>query len=222
MKEEILQEEKGINYMDLALCAFAGLGVEVIYAFLLWPIIFGSPLNGWTANQHIIHWVVTSISWGIISYIILRSAKKKYEFDIFESGEKVKVWQWLCVILLVLFSVLVSYLSWNGFKVIKEFQYHGAFKLVFQYIYYFFETILFILILVFGQKACEAWFKNKNIPYGGVVLGLTWGLAHILTQGSLSVGLLSALGGFTYGIVYLLLNRDMKKTVPLVFIMFVL
>ena len=31
-EEEILQE-KGINYMDLALCAFAGLGVEVIYAF---------------------------------------------------------------------------------------------------------------------------------------------------------------------------------------------
>lgn len=92
---------------------------------------------------------------------------------------------------------------------------------IFQYIYYAFETLLFTLILVYGQKACESWFKKKNIPYGGIILALTWGLAHTFTKGSIASGLLSALGGFAYGAVYLLVNRDIKKTLPIIFIMFV-
>lgn len=77
-----------------------------------------------------------------------------------------------------------------------------------------------MLIIVFGQKACEKWFKNERIPYGGIVVALTWGLAHIFTKGEILVGLMAALGGFIFGIVYLLVNRDIKKTFLLLFIMF--
>jgi hypothetical protein len=66
------------------------------------------------------------------------------------------------------------------------------------------------------------WFKKENIPYGGIILAITWGLAHIFTKGNVSVGLLSALGGFAFGIVYLLVNRDIKKTLLILFIMFIL
>lgn len=95
---------KGINYLCLALYAFAGMGIEAIYAFLLEPIIYGHQMADWNVGQNIIHWIITCI---------------------------------------------------------------------------------------------------------------TWGCAHIFTKGSISVGLLSALGGFTYGIVYLLVNRDIKKTFPI-------
>lgn len=93
-------------------------------------------------------------------------------------------------------------------------------KFIFQYIYYFFETFLFSLIIIFGQRACEIWFKRENIPYGGIVLALTWGIGHILSKGSLTVGLLSALGGFLFGAAYLIVGRDYRKTLPLLFIMF--
>lgn len=221
MEEKDL-EVKGINYMCLVLFAFAGLGIESIYAFLLEPIIYGHQMADWNVLQYIIHWIITCITWGIITYLIVDVSKRSYGFDIFKTEGKIKMWQWLCVILCVIFSLCVSYLDWNGFKVVKEFQYNGLLKFVFQYIYYVFETALFTLILVYGQKAFEVWFKKKNIPYGGIILALTWGLAHIFTQGSISVGLLSALGGFTYGVVYLLVNRDIRKTFPILLIMFIL
>lgn len=220
--EENNTDVKGINYFCLALFSFAGLGIEAIYAFLLEPIIYGHQMTDWNVGQNIIHWIITCITWGIITYAILKVSKRRYGFDIFMSEGKIKTWQWLCIILCVVFSLCVSYWDWNGIKVVKEFQYNGLLKFIFQYIYYVFETALFTLILVYGQKAFELWFKKKNIPYGGIILALTWGLAHTFTKGSVSVGLLSALGGFTYGIVYLLVNRDIKKTFPILFIMFIL
>lgn len=217
-----IKDVKGINYLCLALCAFVGLGTEAIYAYLLEPIIYSRQMADWNVGQYIIHWIITCITWGIITYIILKVSKRRYGFDIFITEGKMKMWQWLCVILCIVFSLCISYWNWNGFKVVKEFQYKGLLKFIFQYIYYAFETVLFTLILVYGQKAFELWFKKKNIPYGGIILALTWGLAHIFTKGSISVGLLSALAGFTYGIVYLLVNRDIKKTLPILFIMFML
>lgn len=47
--------------------------------------------------------------------------------------------------------------------------------------YYFFEAFLFYLIIIFGQKAC------------------------------ISVGLLSAFGGFLYGAAYLIVGKDYRK-----------
>ncbi|HEX3022485.1 MAG TPA: hypothetical protein VHP81_08850 [Lachnospiraceae bacterium] len=213
---------KGINYMLLALNAFAGLGVEVIYALLLEPIIYGKQMNEWNVSQSIIHWIITCITWGVITYIIVKTSKTRFGFDIFKKEGNMKTWQWLGVAVCIIFSLSVSYWDWNGFKVIKEYQYNGLLKFIFQYIYYVFETLLFTLILVYGQIAFEVWFKKRNIPYGGILLAVTWGLVHILTKGSVTVGLLSALGGFTYGIAYLLVNRDIKKTVPILFIMFIL
>ena len=43
------------------------------------------------------------------------------------------------------------------------------------------------------------WFKNNKIPYGGIILGLTWGLGHIVSKGSVPIGILSAMGGFLFG-----------------------
>lgn len=88
--------------------------------------------------------------------------------------------------------------------------------------YYFFETVLFTLIIVFTQKAFEVWFKTANFPYGGIAVALTWGLAHVVTKGSLLTGLLSALAGFLFGTVYLLTNRNIRKTIPILFIIFII
>ncbi|MCI8968134.1 MAG: hypothetical protein HFH75_11200 [Lachnospiraceae bacterium] len=104
----------------------------------------------------------------------------------------------------------------------REFHNLGALLFTFQYIYYAFETMLFMLIIVFGQRACEAWFGGGRIPYGGIVCGLTWGAAHIFTKGSLVVGLGSILSGFLFGSAYLLVNRDIRKAWIVMFLMFTL
>ncbi|MGN0474447.1 MAG: hypothetical protein ACI4IJ_05095 [Acutalibacteraceae bacterium] len=212
----------GWNYINLALTAFGGLGLEALYAYLLEPIIYGAQMSDWTENQMICHWIITCITWGIMAFLLCRSSKKKYEFDLWAKGERVRAWQWIAVLCCVAVTIATSIINWNGFKVILEYQHNGALKFIFQYIYYFFETALFTLIIVFAQKAFETWFKRKNIPYGGIICAVTWGAAHIFTKGSVTIGLLSALCGFLYGTVYLLLGRDIKKTYVALAVMFML
>ena len=144
-----------------------------------------------------------------------------HDFDIFKKGKKMKRWQWLLVILIIIFSLIISYIDWNGSKVLKEFNANGPVKFVFQYIYYCFEVVLVTLILIFGQLAFEKWFKRKNIPYGGIVVALTWGIAHIFTK-NLYVGIITMISGLAFGSVYLLTNRDIKISYVILWFMFVL
>lgn len=79
-----------------------------------------------------------------------------------------------------------------------------------------------LLIIIFGQIAFEKWFKNNKIPFGGILVGITWGLAHWLSKGSLGIGLYSAVGGFVFGAAYVLTNRNVKLSYLLLCIMFIL
>ena len=216
-----MKKATGFNYFILAMLAFSGLGLEALLAFLIEPMIYGSSMGEWTTAQNIIHWVATCILWCTISCLIVRYAKKKYALDLFEKGNKVAVWQWLLIAVFIIGSLILSYIDWNGSKVIKEFHANGPVKFIFQYIYYVFETILVMMILVFGQKAFEQWFKKPNIPYGGIIVAVTWGIAHFFTK-DIITGILTVISGLAFGSVYLLVNRDIKKAYPILFVMFVL
>lgn len=210
----------GWKYLVLALCAFAGLGGEAILAFGLEPLLYGCTMAQWSTVQSISHWLLTCALWGGVMVWLVRRANK-LGFDLFRKGEPMTVPRWVLVGMCIVFSLAVSYLDWHGFKVIKEFRANGWLKFIFQYLYYFFETGLVTLIIVFGQKAFESWFGHENFPYGGILAALTWGLAHVLTKGSLMAGLVSALGGFLYGVSYLLVKRDIRLTYFVVLLMFV-
>lgn len=212
----------GWDYFSLGMLAFGGLGLEALYAYVLEPILYKVQMQDWNTIQTITHWIITCITWGIISYLLILTSKKKYRFDLFQETDKMAKRQWVSVIFCVGLALVASYIDWEGFKVIKEFQSRGLLLFVFQYIYYAFETVLFMLIIIFAQKAFEVWFKNKSIPYGGVICGITWGLAHAFTKGSIWIGLQGIVLGFLLGVTYLLVNRDIKKTYIVLFIMFAL
>lgn len=212
----------GWQYLNLALWAFAGLGGEAVLAFGLEPLLYGCSMEAWSTGQAIAHWLMTCALWGAVMAALIRAAKKKLGFDIFQKRKPMTALRWILVAACILFSLVSSYLDWHGFKVVKEFRANGWLKFIFQYLYYIFETGLVTLIIVLGQEAFECWFGRKDIPYGGILAALTWGLAHILTKGSIATGLMSALGGFLYGVSYLLVGRDIRLTYLVVFIMFVL
>lgn len=216
------KEVKGMNYMWLALTAFGGLGLEMLYAYLLEPMIYGCKMQDWKTWHTILHWIITCITWGIVALYTVKSAKKDCGFNIFEKREPIKLWQWGAAIVCAAICLSSTYIDWGGSKLLIEFQRSDVLKFTFQYIYYLFEVVLFMLIIVYGQKAFELWFKKTNIPYGGVMVALTWGMAHWLTKGTLAAGLYSAFGGFCFGVVYLLLNRNIKWTYIALCIMFVL
>ena len=211
----------GANYLLLALCAFVGMALELILVSVIEPI-FGISMGKYTTAQMIGHWIVICVVWMLVGIFLIAIAKKRYGFNLWEHRSKLKTWQHLGIIVCLVVSVVSHYIDWKGFKPLLEFQNLGPMKFIFQYTYYLFEPFLMSLIIIFGQKACETWFKNDVIPYGGIVLALTWGLIHIVSKGSISVGLLSACGGFLYGAAYLIVGKDYRKALPLMFFMFVL
>lgn len=216
-----MKKVTGTDYLVLALLAFAGIGLEIVLALGIEPLIYGASIGQWTDLQNIIHWVITCILWGLVSWYLVHFAKIKYDFNIFQKGDKMAVWQWLLIAVFVVGSLILSYFDWNGSKVIKEFYANGPLKFVFQYIYYIFETVLVTLILVFGQNAFEKWFHRKNIPYGGIIVAITWGIGHFFTKDILT-GIVTVISGLAFGSVYLLAGRDIRKTYPILWMMFVL
>lgn len=216
------KEVTGMDFMWLALTAFGGLGLEMLYAYLLEPLVYGCEMKDWNTPQTLVHWTITCITWGLVAWYTVCAAKKDCKFFIFEKAEPVKMWQWAAVIFCVVFVLYTTWMDWGGSKVLAEFHSRGLLKFIFQYIYYLFETVLVMLIIVYGQKAFEKWFHRENIPYGGILAAFTWGMAHWLTKGSFFAGVFTAFGGFCFGVVYLLLNRNIKWTYIALCIMFIL
>lgn len=211
----------GADYLYLALYAFAGIGLELILVGVIEPL-FGISMETYTTSQIILHWITICIVWLLAGIFLISLAGKKYNFNLWEHKSRLKGLQYLGIVVCLLVSVGAHYADWGGLKPLLELQRLGMLKFVFQYIYYIVEGFLISLIVIFGQKACETWFKKENIPYGGIILALTWGLMHIVSKGSIMVGLLSAFGGFLYGAAYLVVGKDYRKALPLMCLMFVL
>lgn len=219
---KIMNKKMGWNFLSLAVTAFGGLGIEMLYAFILEPVLFGAQMGSWSDGQSIMHWILTCVTWAAVGIWLVRSAKKNYSLDILSVHGKLQAWQLAAVLAMLAVSVIIQYLDWGGLKFVIEFQRLGAVLFLFQYLYYAFETLLFLMIIVFGQKACELWMGHVKIPYGGIVCGLTWGLGHILSKGGLLIGLHGLLWGILLGTAYLVVNKDIRKAWAVLFLMFVL
>lgn len=216
------EKNLGTEYFSLALCAFGGLGLEMLYAYLVEPAVYGYGIADFTPAQSILHWIITCITWGIVAFFLLRYAKRELGFTLNTPGKKTKLWQWLISGLLILIMTLINIADIGELKIFHEFKKMIPLEFTFQHIYYLVETILFTLIIVFGQIAMEKWLKRTNIPFGGILAGITWGLAHWFTKGSLTIGLMGILVGFLFGTAYLILNRDLRKTYLVLALAFIL
>lgn len=217
-----MKEKKvtGFDYLWCALYTCAAFLLEFLLVMIENKL--GIDINHSTDMQMIVHWLITIALWVISGFIIIKIAKRTTGFDLFQGGEKLKGWQYVAIIACFIINIVAKYLDWDGFKVLIEWKSRGPLLFTFQYLYYFAESFLISLVIVFGQLACEKWFKNDKIPYGGIILGLTWGLGHIVSKGSVGVGVLSALGGFLFGTAYLFVNKDYRKTLPIVTLLFIL
>lgn len=210
------------QYFEYAMLAFGGLGLEVLYVYFLEPLFYGHSMQEFTTIECIIHWSVTIITWLVVAYLIVRSAKKNLGFQLKGTDSK---WTLLGIITssaLIGLMLVENYVDVGGLKVIHEFQKLGVLKFIFQHLYYLAEVVLFSLIIVFGQVALEKLFGRKNVPYGGIIVGLTWGLAHWFTKGSILIGLEGLVIGFLFGAIYLFLNKDLKKTYVVLALAFII
>ena len=70
----------------------------------------------------------------------------------------------------------MTFIDWHTLKIIGEAQGKNIFQFCAQYLYYIFEVVLVVLIIIYGQKAIETLLKKESlIPFGGIILAMTWG-----------------------------------------------
>lgn len=206
------------DYLALGLYAFAGFGLEVVLSMFL-PSIFGVESSEYTLIHHCIHWVLTCILWGSMALFLIRLSKKKYAFDIMKLNEMPDSKGWLLAVVVSVIAIIVTTFVWGGFKPVQE--YNGMVKSIFQNIYYLFEAALILLTIAFGQKFGETLLKRGSLPYGGIFLALTWGLIHILLQGT-QTGVYAFFMSILYGTVYILLKKNIRYSYIMIAIIFIL
>lgn len=161
--------------------------------------------------------------------VLIRNFHKKQSDIQFQYNEKPSRVQLLIGFLLLAVTVIISFNNWGGFKVEKELMYGihnggiglGIAYFLAQYFYYYIETVLMVMILSFAQEAGTIIWGKKNIPYGGIVLAIVWGLIHIAFHG-VADGLTSTLYAILYGCAFVVMNKNNKYALPLIFFMFIL
>ena len=227
--------KEGIDFLTNGLCVFGVIGLELILAYVIEPLLYSNIEVGnyksFYSWQTIAHWIVTCALWIAGAILVAKQCRKETGFDLIgkfhserltDSIKNIRLWQWVMIVAGATICLISTWIDWNGSKVMHEFASKGLILFIFQYGYYLVETALVLMIIIFGQKAFEKWFNNNTIPFGGLLVAVTWGLGHWMTKGSLMTGLYTAFGGLVFGSVYVLTNRNVKLSYILLCIMFIL
>ena len=215
-------KHKGLKFLLCALAVVLVLILELLVLKIELSIYGTQNFNYRDLKQNIIHWSITIFLWIILgSLIITISHIVITDFNLLEKVKKMNLWQYICILAIIGLKFLFSYLDWKGFKFISEYNYLGTILFIFQYLYYIAEGFLLSLIVVYSQNAFDAWFKTKYIPWGGIVLSLSWGILHIVSKGLLT-GIFSMITSLLLGSIYLLTNRDYFKSELFMTIVFII
>lgn len=204
----------GIDYIGYALYAFGGLGIEILL-MMIETNLYRQPSEIWSATAHMIHWMITCFIWACLGIVLVKQLPSTPKNTI---GKK----NVILAIINIAASILITSLVWKGFKPMIEFSNLGMDMFLIQYIYYAFESLMIMLIVSHGQKAFEVWSDTiKPIPFGGILLAVTWGLIHIFTQG-VSTGIYAVVQALLYGSIYVILNKSYKISYVAIAFMFML
>lgn len=195
-----------MDHIGYALYAFGGLGIELLL-ILLETKIYAIPSESWNTGQNILHWVITCSLWGGIGYLLAQKPPPIQR----------KPLSALEIFLLLFFasiSVGITTVMWGGFKPAAEFTSMGHIDFLIQYVYYAAEAFLLFLILAHGQHGAELLLKKQTvIPYGGILLALTWGLVHVFTQ-DLFYRSLYLFSGFTLWLRFFRSEKELPFFLP--------
>ncbi len=215
---ENTKTQKGITFFLLSILSLFSLCL-VFPVALIGQLIYGVSASDYSIIQMITISMATCFLWGLAGYVIIMSSKVTYGFDILAKQDKMKPWQWIVTFICIIFTLFVSFKIWNGFKFSIVLENMGILEFVFQYIFYGFEIFIFALAIVFCQKAFELWFKNDTLPYVGILFTLIWIITKIASNSSMKDGLMVALWQFIFVSIYLVFNKDFRKTFTFLYFM---
>lgn len=225
------QKNHKLFYLITAIFGFVGLGLELVVVGVE-TLIYGSvDFRTMDLNQVLIHWTITCALWVTAAYLIYRFSISR-GFNPMEEKGTPNTKHMLLALLMLAFSIGVSYFSWDmSWKPMVEYLHKveaygdgGTIAFIMQYVYYIVESILILITVVYGQKFGEAVCTHKYtkmIPWGGIFCAFTWGFGHIFTK-NVVVGMLSFVGAILFGVAYLAMKKNIRYAYPLITLMFML
>ena len=228
------KKTKASDIIILALFAFLSLQILPIANYLIvWtPLIDKVKLDDrlWTVIMH----AVCVGLWIALALWLAKLSKKECNFPIVlkESAPSLARLG-LATAVTVVFSALMIIFA-GGFSL--PYEPKGAVNILCiaeQYIFLAFNAAVFVLVMIFGQKFGDLAFKKKNIPWGGMVLGvgmavtnLISGLPSIGEEGAVWSVLISAVAVFlyatVYGVIFVITEKKPLYAWPFVAIIFIL
>lgn len=224
-----------VIYFMIALVFFAILGCEYL-VFFIDRIIDGRSISDmylWAIHWYgaVSHWIITIVLWGGASFVFYLYAKKKkhiHELINFKV-DRVALLTLIVVIILVVADGAIEANTDNiTFPQILS-EYYGFKSMygssawlvsIFQNVYYLFESIVVLIMVVCFQKAGELWFRKTYFPWASIGLAFTWGIIHFLSHpsGAMGVFIWSILPGF----VYVISKKSFYPTFVILFLAFVI
>lgn len=199
------------KYLTLSFITFMFFMLELFSLGVVEPFFFGVMYNSYHNFQKGLHSILTIALWLVsIFFMILYSNQLDIKID-YLKYRKLHPKNWLITVLLLFICKIITYIDWGTLKVIGEFHKKNSIYLfTTQYLYYFAEIALMLLVVVYAQKAFDLWRnKQSSIPFGGLFLALTWGAFHFIsTGGDLWNGLSCIFFSMICGFAYLSLNKN--------------
>lgn len=169
----------------------------------------------WSKNNPVIYFIFIILMWGTGSLLIGRYIKKNNARFQFYSSKK---WDGTGVLIIFFVLMLQVYLSLALYVTagerplfIRELLSTMApwyFK-VGQWVYYLFELLIMLEIIICAQRAGELLTGKNLIPWGAVVLFLIWGLPHFNGHSWVD-GLQTATKSFVFAAPFYVSKKDPK------------
>ena len=206
------REVKWTKYLWLSLLSFGAFMLEYFSIFVIESILLHVYIWNYTANSKSVHCIIMAFMWAVVIAGLLLFSQKYLHFPARENKEeKLSLKNWIITFVCLIGCKILTFIDWHTLKVVGEVQGKNTYQFCAQYLYYVFEVMLVVLIIIYGQKAIETLLKKESlIPFGGIILAVTWGAFHFVSRGvGLEIwnGISTMIFSVLSGVMYLRLNR---------------
>lgn len=227
------KETSGLTYFLNGLLVFLALAFDAIQG-VIDTLIYGDLVaeRFWDSPWYVLvtHWTFVIIIWGLTFYFMSRWIKRNGREHLIQVKwtKNIMKWALYAIIASVLLSLLEQLIEPTRLpQIYREYlsfkNAHGEMGFVvslFQNVYYIFETLMVVLLVILMQLAGETWFKKQSIPWGSIGLAITWGIAH-LTHGGIAT-LWISLFALLAGTFYVICKRHILPSYIFILLIFVI
>ena len=182
----MVREVKWTKYLWLSLLSFGAFMLEYLSIFVIEGIFLRMDIQNYTTHQRSIHCIIMVFMWAFFIGTLLLFSRKYYYFPVRgDKRDKISLKNRIVTLVCFIGCKIITFIDWHTLKVVGEAQGKTIFQFCAQYLYYMFEVMLVVLIIIYGQKAIETLLKKESsIPFGGIILAVTWGGFLFVSRGA--------------------------------------